>query len=352
MERSKPEAARAVGQRERVIEGRHGSEERESDSQSRWLLASVIAAMGADSGSVFVLDDDGVSLHGASGVWDWTRTSFRVRLDLWPTVQHAVESNEAVRITRANASEYELDWFEPGGIDSCVCAPMVAGERTLGVLFMDFVHPSPLPSDEEVEETRAIATRWAETMLTRSSSHPHPEIRLAKASPRTVKDLLSSAPVCLDCRVTAEAATRIASMSGASFLLAVKDGELQGIVRRSALDQAHPSTPVAELMIRTFPSIEASTSPSEAARVLLDTGAGCVPVLSDDNELLGLLTRRELREAGFLPGELGFDVCAACGGTQDLGPYGTDAVVFCTACLSAPSTGSLQELYGTLGGSD
>lgn len=86
----------------------------------------------ADASSIFVVD--GHELKGASGEWDWTRTSFDVPLVDWPTVAAMLVSTGARYITSDSAEGAEAGWFESRGIASSLCVPL----GRAGVVFFDF----------------------------------------------------------------------------------------------------------------------------------------------------------------------------------------------------------------------
>jgi CBS domain-containing protein len=62
---------------------------------------------------------------------------------------------------------------------------------------------------------------------------------------------------------------------------------------KQASDKAHERF-VAEVMIRDVVTATPDTPVSEAARLLLQGGFGCLPVVDDDNKLLGIVTETDL----------------------------------------------------------
>jgi hypothetical protein len=80
-------------------------------------------------------------------------------------------------------------------------------------------------------------------------------------------------------------------------------------------------------------------------------GIGFLPVIGESGELSGVVTRRDLRRAGFLPNRRGVDRCASCGETHSLEPCTDDWVpVFCRKCAEPPTHPG--GFYATLGGGD
>lgn len=128
-------------------------------------LTRLIERTHSDGGSLFLFDDDGVSLCGAHGIWDWTRTSFRVRIDLWPSVEKSLRAGRAVSITASSAQGLEADWFEPGGISSCICAPQIVGGRRVGVLFLDYFLRRKPAAPTELALAASVAASWGEILI-------------------------------------------------------------------------------------------------------------------------------------------------------------------------------------------
>lgn len=309
-------------------------------------------ALGADAASVFVLDRDCVTLRGAEGAWDWTRTSFAVRLDLWPTVKRAIEAREIVMITLDQAQELERDWFEPLGICCCVCAPLVAGSRVVGVLFADALHRAPAALDLSL--VRRIAVGWAEALLAaeRASHEPTPEESGVRRRPGTltVKSLMSS-PLMVEADVGVAAAERFLLDRGAKHVIVTRGGRPSCILTLTVLQAASPDALVGELSAKPAYLFLEDEPAERAARTMLEKGASCVPVLGQRHEVIGVVQREDLQRSGLLPSERGIDVCASCGEPDELGPRGEGDVVFCETCLRVSRAEGLDELYRTLGGS-
>jgi len=152
---------------------------------NKMVLERDVRALGADASSVFLLDESGMSLTGAPGTWDWIRSGFRVQLDLWPTVKRAISERKIVLITLEHAQELERDWFEPSGICRCVCAPLVAGGRALGVFFADTLQTERNAAQIDLSLVRRVAMRWAEALLVaeRARTEPSPELSGVRLRP-------------------------------------------------------------------------------------------------------------------------------------------------------------------------
>jgi hypothetical protein len=136
----------------------------------RSIVTQTQHALGATASSIFRVSADGKMLHGAVGSWDWTRTSFEVPLEEWPTVQRAVDGQRALFITATDARRAELGWFETRGITAALCVPLRTADRVTGVFFFDFdVLRAPEPSAVQFAEN--VATHCA-AALERAGHHP------------------------------------------------------------------------------------------------------------------------------------------------------------------------------------
>jgi CBS domain-containing protein len=304
-------------------------------ANSKLLLRRLTELLDAESGSLFLLDEDGLSLRGALGMWDWTRAGFDVRLDLWPTVRAAISTHRVTCIAPADAEALECDWFECDGIAHCICAPMVCDGRAVGVLFVDFATNDEVPSDADLELVRFAAEGLARSFAKRLVSH-----------------LTRRAPLLVDFRVRAEVARRLLHVSRERFALVVRDGGMFGVVSRAALDGARPGALLETLVVREPPRVREDESLDAAAQLMLESGADCLPVMGNERDVVGLLTRHDLRAAEALPGARGIDLCVTCGATHELSVRVEDAPVFCSTCLGPARLDSIDELYATLGGGD
>jgi hypothetical protein len=133
---------------------------RDAPGTIRNALRHAVEALDADDASIFLLSADGHRLDGALVGWDWTRTSFAVELEKWPTVQSAIEWQAAVYFCRERAQKAERGWFERRGIAATVCAPMSSSGRVVGVIFFDFVE-APCESNVDLGLAKGVADQCA-----------------------------------------------------------------------------------------------------------------------------------------------------------------------------------------------
>jgi len=126
----------------------------------RSIITRAQEAIGATSSSLFRVSPDGAMLYGATGEWDWTRTSFAVPVTTWPTVESALETGHSLYITARDAAQSEIGWFETRGIASALCVPLRVGERAIGVIFFDFDAPR-IPDPAAVAFVENVAAHCA-----------------------------------------------------------------------------------------------------------------------------------------------------------------------------------------------
>lgn len=166
-----------------------------------------------------------------------------------------------------------------------------------------------------------------------------------------VRDMMSESLVTLNEYVPVSDALLRLKSEKVHHALVVELGELKGVICCCDLESAPHETAVGSCMKRHYVSIDGESSPSDAARLMQRWGIGLLPVIAGEGHVVGVVTRRDLRKTGFLPGRLGIDRCAACGETHSLSPWRDDNVpVFCRDCLE-PSSSSLG-FSRTLGGGD
>jgi CBS domain-containing protein len=166
-----------------------------------------------------------------------------------------------------------------------------------------------------------------------------------------VSELMSSSPILIDARAQAHAAERVARASGIHHLLVVDAGALMRVVCLCDLERAPQTALVGTLGRSSVVYVNATSRAAHAARMTIDSGVGCLPVLDDAGGVIGVITRRDLRRGGFLPSERGVDLCAACGSGHHLRTRGgAEGETFCVACLNGSSTSADCNNF-TLGGS-
>ena len=166
-----------------------------------------------------------------------------------------------------------------------------------------------------------------------------------------VTSVMSKYLVRLQRSYTAEDALDHLDREAVHHALVTHDGDMEGVVCRCDLERVPAKTHVGDCMKKDYVFVDEETTPREAAEMMQRWGIGFLPVIGDNGELVGVVTRRDLRRTGFLPNRRGVDRCASCGETHSLGPCTDDWVpVFCRNCSEPPT--AADGPYVTLGGGD
>lgn len=148
-------------------------------------------------------------------------------------------------------------------------------------------------------------------------------------------------------------ALAVAREEGVHYLLVGEKSEIFGITCVCDITRAGVDEEVEEFAHSGVLSVPSGAPANSAAQVMRGCSIGCLPVLGDNGEVKGVVTRRDLRRAGLIQEERGDAKCASCGSTHSLSRDG-DGVVFCRDCLeSTPEPGTVERRwYCTLGGGD
>jgi CBS domain-containing protein len=84
----------------------------------------------------------------------------------------------------------------------------------------------------------------------------------------------------------------------------VRDGKLVGLIthrdllkaaaQRTGGDPAHKPLWASDVMVRDVTTVRPDTATREAVKLMLDNKYGCLPVVGEDGELLGILTEADM----------------------------------------------------------
>lgn len=97
----------------------------------------------------------------------------------------------------------------------------------------------------------------------------------------------------------------------ADHALVFSKGDLVGVLCSCDLAFATPRSLIFELMSRRVITVEAKESVWAAARIMSQSGVGCLPV-TEGGQVVGMIDREQLLEAG-IPLESSGPICGACG---------------------------------------
>ena len=121
-------------------------------------------------------------------------------------------------------------------------------------------------------------------------------------------ELLSAEVICLDCELAASTAAELLRTRGAQSAPVVDDhGVLVGVVQATALQRAckdaeacrgyafgSAAPEVEDAMTSPEVALSESASVAQAARLMATRGLDCVPVVSHDQQVVGVLTAMDL----------------------------------------------------------
>ncbi len=167
----------------------------------------------------------------------------------------------------------------------------------------------------------------------------------------TVTQVMSSNVQTVPLSATAEQGIELALKRGVHYLVVVDDYALVGVTCLCDLEQAFPLDYVARCTHAPATFVNCGASLREASEIMLRCNIGCLPVIDEAGILLGIITRHDLRKAGALPNQHGYDLCASCGGSHNLQPPPRPGgVVFCANCLEQSNPRCFEPGYFVVGG--
>jgi CBS domain-containing protein len=173
-------------------------------------------------------------------------------------------------------------------------------------------------------------------------------------STRKVNDLMTGHPIWIPGAARVDEASILARIENVHYLLvADRDKDLVGVACLCDLSRANADDRMATLAHSPPTYIMSGETVENAVAMMFRCSVGCLPVLEEPGQVIGILTRHDLVRAGFLELERGVTQCASCGATHNLTRDG-NGVKFCQDCLECtPDKGTLErEFYCTLGGGD
>jgi PAS domain S-box-containing protein len=127
-------------------------------------LKGACDLLSGEDASIWLLDEEERRLRGAMEIWGGDRTGAVIDLDDWPNHLRAVRDRKLTYLTRPETAGDEGWWFDHLGIWASLIAPLVVGERCLGVMFVNFRLKGHRPSAEEFDFAAALANQCAQAM--------------------------------------------------------------------------------------------------------------------------------------------------------------------------------------------
>jgi CBS domain-containing protein len=130
-----------------------------------------------------------------------------------------------------------------------------------------------------------------------------------------------------------------------------RDGELMGMLCACDLEEAWPDARVRDCMSACPLFTGPTESLAAVAATMENFGVGALPIVDTHGELVGIVTRSDLRAHGVLPNQPGVDRCAACGSSHKLCPKRANEPCFCRTCVEVGRSAS-EDPNVMLGGGD
>ena len=110
-----------------------------------------------------------------------------------------------------------------------------------------------------------------------------------------VKDIMSSSPITVTPDTTVIEAEKLMSLNKIGRLIVVEDDQIVGIISSSDLVvEQELNASIEKFMTRDVVMVKEDTSVQEAARHLTDNNIGCLPVLDEDDQLVGIITANDI----------------------------------------------------------
>ena len=147
-----------------------------------------------------------------------------------------------------------------------------------------------------------------------------------------IGDSMSTGIVCVVPSVKIADAREVARRRNVRHLLVTSKRDLVGIACLCDLAPAVEAQTIASCMASPVVTISPDATLDFGAEVMRSRRVGCLPVVSG-GDLLGIVTRGDLRRRGFSDEELGIRRCVVCGwGHNVVASLGTPDVGFCLFC--------------------
>lgn len=110
-----------------------------------------------------------------------------------------------------------------------------------------------------------------------------------------VKDIMTKSPITIDINSSVKEATQALSYHNIGRLLVLKDGNLVGILTDGDLMVEHKQeTPIKDFMSEHLILINENQSIIETAKILAEHQISGLPVVDDQNQLVGIITVEDI----------------------------------------------------------
>ncbi|MDI3548766.1 MAG: acetoin utilization protein AcuB [Halanaerobiales bacterium] len=110
-----------------------------------------------------------------------------------------------------------------------------------------------------------------------------------------VKDIMSKNPITVTPDTTVLEAEKLMSLNNIGRLIVVEDGKVIGMLSDGDLVvEHHLNAPIRDFMSTNIIKIDQNTTVKEAARILADNKIGGLPVLDEEDRLVGIVTAGDI----------------------------------------------------------
>jgi signal transduction histidine kinase len=141
------------------------------DDVIRTALATASRVLGGDDGVLYLFEGDRKHLRGIAEVRAEQRTGTIVAVDQMPSTRRALDAGHARFFTRATVGGGDAEWFDRYELTGCIVAPLLEGDRRLGVLYVNYLglaapHPDELVFADAIAAQCALAISRAQAFET------------------------------------------------------------------------------------------------------------------------------------------------------------------------------------------
>jgi signal transduction histidine kinase len=143
----------------------------EPDEVIRTALSSAARLLGGDDGALFLFDGDRKYLRGIAEVRPEQRTGTIVPIDQLPSTKRALDAGRARFFARTTVGGGDAEWFDRYELTGSIVAPLLEGDRRLGVLYVNYLgldapHPDELVFADAIAAQCALAISRARAFET------------------------------------------------------------------------------------------------------------------------------------------------------------------------------------------
>ena len=163
------------------------------DEVIRTALIGAARLLRGDDGALYLLEGDRKHLRGIAEVRPEQRTGTLVEVERLPGTRRALDAGRARFFTRATAGGGDAEWLDRFELTGSIVAPLLQGERRLGVLYVNYLGLSA-PHPDELVFADAIAAQCA-LAISRAQAFETERLASLRAEASRVEALAAAARV-------------------------------------------------------------------------------------------------------------------------------------------------------------